>query len=172
MPHKCTKSYYVGVLGCAGNAVAETPNLDRIAREDVHFSNAYCAFPLCGPSRMSFITCRHPHKISLWDNESQLNSDTPTFAHAFLAAGYDTVLPGRMHFVSWDQRHGYAERIIGDVPEWAHLAAGWKLGDVLGDPADTPGMSLTGLIMMQIGKIKARCKNRAIQRNDNQCSIP
>ena len=138
--------HHAGILGCAGDAVVETPNLDRIAREGVRFSNAYCAFPLCGPSRMSFMTCRHPHEIGLWDNESQLSSDTPTFAHAFLTAGYDTVLSGRMHFVGWDQRHGYAERIIGDVPESAYLAAGWKLGGVLGDLADTPGMSLTGLI--------------------------
>lgn len=41
-------------------------------------------------------------------------------------------LAGRMHFVGGDQRHGYAKRIIGDCPESAYLAAGWKLGEVLG----------------------------------------
>lgn len=111
--------HHAQVMGCAGNAIAETPNIDRLAHEGVCFSNAYCTFPLCGPSLMSFMTCRHPHEIALWDNESQLNSDTPTLAHAFLSAGYDTVLAGRMHFVGWDQRHGFAERIISDVPESA-----------------------------------------------------
>ncbi len=91
--------HHAGVMGCAGDAIAKTPNIDRLAREGVRFSNAYCSFPLCGPSRMSFMTCRHPYEIGLWDNVSQLNSDTPTFAHSFLAAGYDTVLAGRMHFV-------------------------------------------------------------------------
>lgn len=144
--------HHAGVMGCAGDAIAGTPNIDGLARGGVRFSNAYCPFPLCGPSRMSFMTCRHPHEISQWDNESQLNSDTPTFAHAFLAAGYDTVLSGRMHFVGWDQRHGYAERIVGDVPESVYLAAGWKLSDVLGDLVDTPGMSLAGLLKSRPGR--------------------
>jgi len=138
--------HHAGFMGCAGDAIARTPNLDRLAREGVLFSNAYCSFPLCGPSRMSFMTCRHPHEIGIWDNESQLNSDTPTFAHSFLSAGYDTVLAGRMHFVGADQRHGFAERTIGDAPESAHLAAGWKLSNVLGDLVDTAGGSLNSLL--------------------------
>ena len=137
--------HHAGVMGCAGDAIAETPNLDRLAQEGIRFINTYCTFPLCGPSRMSFMTGRHPHEIGMWDNESQLNSDVPTFAHSFLAAGYDTVLSGRMHFVGWDQRHGYTDRIIGDVPESAYLSAGWKLREVLGSLSDTPGMSLTRL---------------------------
>jgi choline-sulfatase len=138
--------HHAGVMGCAGDRVAETPALDRLASNGVRFSNAYCPFPLCGPSRMSFMTGRHPYEIGVWDNETQLHSDTPTFAHAFLAAGYDTALAGRMHFVGWDQRHGFVERILGDVPESVYLAAGWKLKGVLGDLVDTPGMSLTGLL--------------------------
>ena len=156
--------HHAGVMGCAGDAIAETPNIDHIAREGVRFSNTYCPFPLCGPSRMSFMTCRHPYEIGLWDNESQLNSDTPTFAHSFLSAGYDTVLAGRMHFVGWDQRHGYAERIIGDVPESAHLAAGWKLGRVLGDLVDTPGMSLTGLLKSGPGRTGYQTYDESVTR--------
>ena len=95
---------------------------------------------------MSFMTGRHPHELGLWDNEGHLGSDIPTFAHAFLSAGYDTVLSGRMHFVGPDQRHGYAERLVSEVAESAYLAAGWKLERVLGDLVDTPGMSLTGVI--------------------------
>ncbi len=144
--------HHAGIMGCAGDGVAVTPNLDRLAGEGVRFSNAYCSFPLCGPSRMSFMTCRHPHEISLWDNESQLQSDIPTFAHSFLSAGYDTVLSGRMHFVGWDQRHGFVERIAADVPESAYLAAGWKLGHVLGSLVDTPGMSLPGILKSGPGR--------------------
>ncbi len=154
--------HHAGVMGCAGDAIAQTPNLDRLAREGLLFSNAYCAFPLCGPSRMSFMTCRHPHEIGLWDNESQLSSDTPTFAHSFLAAGYDTVLAGRMHFVGGDQRHGYAQRLIGDVPESAYLAAGWKLKKVLGDLVDTPGMSLNGLLKSGPGRTGYHAYDEAV----------
>lgn len=138
--------HHAGAMGCAGDAVAQTPNLDRLAKEGVLFSNAYCSFPLCGPSRMSFMTCRHPHEINQWDNMCQLNSDTPTFAHAFLSAGFNTVLSGRMHFTGADQRHGFRERLIGDVGESAYLATGFKLKRVLGDLIDTPGMSLNGIV--------------------------
>ena len=154
--------HHAGLMSCAGDLIAETPNIDRLAQQGARFSNAYCTFPLCGPSRMSFMTCRHPHEICLWDNESQLNSDTPTFAHSFLSAGYDTVLSGRMHFVGWDQRHGYAQRLISDVPQSAHLAAGWKLRDFLGNLVDTPGMSLTGLLKSGPGRTGYHAYDEAV----------
>ena len=154
--------HHAGVMGCAEDAVINTPAMDRLASQGVRFSNAYCTFPLCGPSRMSFMTLRHPHEIDLWDNESQLDSDIPTFAHAFLHGGYDTVLAGRMHFVGSDQRHGYAHRIIGDVPESVYLSAGWKLQRVLGDLADTPGMSLTGVVKSGPGRTGYHAYDEAV----------
>ena len=48
-------------LGCAGHPVVQTPNLDRLAGEGVRFENAYCATPLCSPSRISLATGRFPH---------------------------------------------------------------------------------------------------------------
>ncbi|MFH1570248.1 MAG: sulfatase-like hydrolase/transferase [Gemmatimonadota bacterium] len=156
--------HHAGVMGCAGDPVAHTPSLDRLARQGVRFSSAYCPFPLCGPSRMSFMASRHPHELGLWDNESQLDGDVPTLAHAFLAAGYDTVLSGRMHFVGWDQRHGFAERLIGDVPESAYLAAGWQLRQVLGDLVDTPGMSLTGVLKSGPGRTGYHAYDEAVTR--------
>jgi choline-sulfatase len=156
--------HHAGVMGRAGDAVAGTPNLDRLAGDGVRFSNAYCTCPLCGPSRMSFLTCRHPHEIDQWDNACQLSGDIPTFAHAFLSAEYDTVLSGRMHFVGWDQRHGFAERLIGDVQESSYLAAGFELRKVLGDLVDTPGMSLTGLVKSGPGRTGYQAYDQAVTR--------
>ena len=144
--------HHAGMMGCAGDPLMHTPAMDSLARNGVRFSNAYCGFPLCGPSRMAFMTCRHPHEIPCLDNECQFNSDIPTFAHAFLAGGYHTVLSGRMHFVGQDQRHGFMERTVGDVPESAYLAAGWKLNQVLDDLADTPGMALAGVVKSGPGR--------------------
>ena len=138
--------HHAEFMGCAGDAIVETPAFDRLAATGMRFANTYCPFPLCGPSRMAFMTCRHPTDIGIWHNETQLNSDMPTFAHGLLAAGYETVLSGRMHFVGQDQRHGFTRRLVGDVPESAHLAAGWRLGRVLGDLSDTPGCSLPGIM--------------------------
>ena len=156
--------HHAGIMGCAGDEVIHTPAMDRLASDGVRFSNAYCPFPLCGPSRMSFMTCRHPHEIGLWDNEGELHSDIPTFAHTFLKGGYDTVLSGRMHFVGQDQRHGFAERILGDVPESAYLAAGWKLQKVLGDLVDTPGMSLAGVVKSGPGRTGYHAYDETVTR--------
>ena len=46
------------VLSAAGNAVLDTPNLDRLASEGVLFTQATCATPLCGPSRAAILTGR------------------------------------------------------------------------------------------------------------------
>ena len=111
------------VAGCYGDALGATPNIDRIARHGVTFDNAYCASPICTPSRMSLLTGQWPHKQSCWTLEDQLASDLPTYAHALGAAGYRTILAGRMHSIGPDQLHGFSERHIGDCsPNW--LGAG------------------------------------------------
>lgn len=103
------------VMGCAGDDVVRTPNLDRLARGGVRFTDASCPYPLCGPSRMAFMTGRYAHEVNIWDNTSVLASDTPTFAHALSDAGYEPALCGRMHFNGEDQLHGFAQRLVGDA---------------------------------------------------------
>ena len=102
-------------LGSYGDSIVRTPNLDRLAQTGVRFDDTYCAAPLCVPSRMTFLTSRHCSDIEVWTNDCYLASDVPTFADSLGAAGYETVLGGRMHFIGPDQRHGFEHRIIGDV---------------------------------------------------------
>lgn len=102
-------------MGCAGNRVVQTPNLDRLAEEGVRFTEAYCNSPLCVPSRTAMLTGRHPHQTKVFANSDHLASDIPTFVHGLALGGYETVLCGRMHFVGPDQRHGYGKRIFGDI---------------------------------------------------------
>lgn len=94
------------MLGCAGDEVVRAPTLDRLAERGVRFTNTYCANPLCVPSRMAFLTSHHSSDIRVWTNNCRLQSDIPTFVHHLVNAGYETVLCGRMHFNSPDQRHG------------------------------------------------------------------
>ena len=75
------------VMACAGDPVVRTPNLDALAARGVRFDNAYCAAPICVPSRMTMLTGRHCSDIGVWSNHGYLGSDIPTFAHALGAAG-------------------------------------------------------------------------------------
>ena len=116
------------IMGCASDPLVHTPHLDRLSDEGVRMDAAYCSFPLCCPSRMSFLTGRFASEIDCFDNRVQLSSDIPTFAHAFCVSGYETVLAGRMHIVGPDQWHGFERRILSDVTGTAYANAGHAPG--------------------------------------------
>lgn len=92
----------------------KTPNLDKLAERSVVFDSAYCNSPLCAPSRMCLMSGQLPSKIKSYDNASSIGSDTPTYAHYLRAAGYETTLAGKMHFIG-DQLHGYENRLTADI---------------------------------------------------------
>ena len=103
------------VTGCYGDPLVQTPNLDGLAARGVLMERAYCAYPICVPSRMSLLTGRYPYENEVWSNGDILDSAIPTYAHAMGAAGYRPVQIGRLHFNGPDQLHGFAERLVGDV---------------------------------------------------------
>jgi choline-sulfatase len=101
--------------GAYGHPVVQTPNLDRLVEEGVRFDSAYTSCPICSPARASLLTGKYISRIDCFDNTSLLASDQPTLAHYLSAAGYDTVLTGKMHFIGPDQLHGFEKRLNTDV---------------------------------------------------------
>ena len=109
-----------------GHRIVKAPHLSRLAESGVVFDSAYCNFPICAPSRFSMLSGRLPHSIEAYDNASEFPASIPTMAHYLRRAGYRTILCGKMHFVSPDQRHGYEERLTTDIypadfcwtPDW------------------------------------------------------
>lgn len=95
--------------------IAITPNLEKLADTSQYFENAYCNFPLCVPSRMSFLSGKHPSELGILDNDVILDNHQKTIADKMTAAGYRTVLVGRMHFKGDNQLHGFTERYVGDI---------------------------------------------------------
>jgi len=104
----------------AGDALIRTPNLDRLAQSGTVMMNNYTSFPLCVPARMSMMSGQLPSRCGVMSNLAALDSNRATFAHCLSAAGYETVLCGRMHFVGPDQRHGFSTRIAGEMTPIFH----------------------------------------------------
>lgn len=102
------------VMGCAGDSIVHTPNLDRLARQGMRFTEAHTSAPICVPARMGFLTGCYPSTIRNWANRSILPTHTPTFAHGLGGAGYETALCGKMHFAGPDQFHGFERRLVGE----------------------------------------------------------
>lgn len=147
------------VMGCAGDTVIRTPNLDRLAGSGVRFEHAYCGNPLCVPSRMTFLTSLHSSEIDIWTNYGVLGSEVPTFAHQLSVAGYETVLCGRMHFQHADHRHGFAKRLVGDVtPQWPGGTEP-DMGDI---PPSTGGQNRLALEVIGPGRTSYQAYDRAV----------
>ena len=114
-------------LNCYGNQITFTPAIDRLAAEGVVFTQSYCNYPLCAPSRFSMMAGQLASRIGAYDNGAEFPSTIPTFAHYLRAAGYKTCLSGKMHFIGADQLHGFDERLTSDIyPGDFVWAADWE----------------------------------------------
>ena len=106
-------------IGCGGNAIVRTPNLDTLAEKGTYFEAAYCQVPLCTPSRMCMLTGKYASRCSGWRNESVLFPEHLTMPAHFARYGYTTGLVGKMHFGGKDQYHGFQHRPYGDLRGYA-----------------------------------------------------
>lgn len=85
-------------MGCSGNPVVKTPNMDKIAREGVCFTRAYTVSPVCMPARASFISGIYPHNHDMWKNAGRLPKYDETFFHHLQKEGYFTAHVGKSHY--------------------------------------------------------------------------
>lgn len=69
------------VMGCNGHPVAQTANLDRVAREGTIFTRAYTNCPVCTPARASFFAGRYVHELGAWDNATPYDGNVPGMSH-------------------------------------------------------------------------------------------
>lgn len=75
----------------------ETPHLDRLAREGVHFKNAFVTTALCSPSRASILTGLYAHRHRIVDNNTPIPPGTEFFPRRLQEAGYRTAFIGKWH---------------------------------------------------------------------------
>lgn len=88
------------MLGCYGDPLAKTPHLDRLAARGVRFDRAYCAFPLCGPSRNSLLTGLYPNSTGILANAQIFRQTIPSqqsMPQVFRNAGYFAARIGKLY---------------------------------------------------------------------------
>lgn len=85
-------------IGCYGDPLAKTPNLDRLADSGIRFDRAYCQFPVCNPTRVSLLLGRYPTTTETIDfaRPALLDRDWVTLPQYFRQSGYDVQLLGKI----------------------------------------------------------------------------
>ncbi|MFZ4455070.1 MAG: sulfatase [Bacteroidales bacterium] len=146
-------------LSCMGSKYYETPNIDKIAKSGMVFSNGYAACQVSSPSRASILTGKFParHGITNWIGEKSgvawrsmgrysiilpaeyadnLSKEYITLPEALKEAGYKTFFAGKWHLGekgSWPEDHGF------DINK-----GGWEVGGPKGgyfSPYENPNLS-------------------------------
>ncbi len=88
-------------LGCYGDTLVFSPNIDSLATQGTVFLNNYCQQAVCGPSRASLLTGLRPDRTGVWDlrNHAKLrkmNPDVVTLPQYFREHGYETAAVGKV----------------------------------------------------------------------------
>ncbi|MDZ4806742.1 MAG: sulfatase [Bacteroidota bacterium] len=88
------------VLGCYGNKMIKTPNIDRLAKMGTVFTMNYCQQSVCGPTRASLMTGRRPDYTKVWDLRTKMRDINPgivTLPQYFKSNGYSTAGVGKIY---------------------------------------------------------------------------
>ncbi len=87
-------------IGCYGHPLVKTPNIDRLAARGMRFDQAYCQFPLCGPSRNSMLTGLYPNSSGILQNAQIFRQTIPShlsLPQAFRLEGYFAARIGKLY---------------------------------------------------------------------------
>lgn len=123
------------IMGCYGNPLVQTPNMDRLAKMGLKFDRAYCQYPVCNPSRSSFMTGLRVDTVGIYENVSPWTKNighVMTMPRFFKDNGYHTI---RMNKVfhgtghhddpeAWSQMYDMGTSKLGRTGQGRNLTNG------------------------------------------------
>jgi iduronate 2-sulfatase len=114
-------------LGCYGDALAKSPNLDRLAARGVRFDRAYCNQAVCSPSRNALMASLRPQTLGIYELATHFRKGAPdavTVGQYFKRHGYRTESLGKIFHVG----HGNIDDADSwGVPSWRPQGGGYAL---------------------------------------------
>jgi iduronate 2-sulfatase len=111
-------------VGCYGNTMVKTPNIDRLAKRGVRFDRAYVQYPVCNPSRSSFLTGLRAEQTGVVANSTMLRTQLPDVVtlpqclkeNGWFAAGFGKIF----HLGGRDD---------GTLSQWMDLPKSWNVAE-------------------------------------------
>ncbi len=98
-------------LGCYGHPLVKSPHIDRLAKRAVRFERAYCQYPLCSPSRTSFLTGRRPNATKVFTNPG--SSASPM--RQIYSVHFRTTIPDTVTLPELFRQNGYFVARVGKL---------------------------------------------------------
>ena len=164
-------------LACYGSKLYETPNIDRLAREGLRFTQAYSACTVCSPTRAAIMTGKYPARLHITDWIPGLPPENPkllvpdwtkylpleesTVANAFHAAGFATAAIGKWHLGGepyYPDKHGFDLNVAGtEAPSPKTYFAPYAIPTLAEGP---PGEYLTDRLAVEAEKYLEQHKDK------------
>ena len=95
-------------MGCAGNKLIHTPNIDSLAARGTRFDRAFVTLSICSPSRAACLTGMYGSANGVTTLGRPIKKDMQTFAHALKDAGYQTGFAGKWHLATRPEECGFS----------------------------------------------------------------
>ena len=106
------------VLGCYGNDLVKTPNMDRLAKRGICFDRAYSQTPVCMPARHALTSGKNAFELGMLENTYKRNEINNPLAKLVRDEGYFTCAVGKMHFTPAREHFGFDRMYLSEeIPE-------------------------------------------------------